>query len=75
MTDGKFPIPPKLLVLDLIGTLLLVVGIVEWLVEPGMLVPEAWHFPFYAQLMIAAGIALILPLVLYLFELISNQPR
>jgi multisubunit Na+/H+ antiporter MnhG subunit len=63
----------SLLMLDLFGSALIVLGFVEWFIESGMLVPESLHFPFYPQVLIAIGIALTLPLVSFLISRAKNS--
>ena len=68
-------LPVGVLILDLIGTLLVVLGVVEWFIKPGMVVPQAWQFPFYAQLSIALGVAAMLPMVFFIMQWVAQQGR
>ena len=54
----KAPLP--LLILDMIGSLLMLWGIVEhfgWL----HLMPEAWQFPYYTPVLLVSGLLPIMP--------------
>ena len=49
-----------LLVLDVLGSLLMLWGLIEhfgWLT----LMPAAWHFPFYPAVLLVTGLLLIMP--------------
>ncbi len=52
--------PWPLLVLDIIGSLMMLVGIIEhfaWF----PLLPEAWHFPYFQPVLLIGGLVLIMP--------------
>jgi hypothetical protein len=58
----KFPI--SLLVLDLIGTLLIVLGVIEW---KGVVhfIPAVYQFENYTFYLIISGCLLMYPLIVY----------
>ena len=65
----KAPLP--LLILDMIGSLLMLWGIVEhfgWL----HLMPEAWQFPYYTPVLLVSGLLLIMP---YQFKIVLEALR
>ena len=64
---GPLPIPLHLLVLDVIGALLLGLGLAEWFADTG-LVPAALRFEYYPQALVVAGALLMLPLLLHLLQ-------
>jgi len=68
MTDQdpneSLKLSPVLLVLDLVGALLIVTGVME-LFEPGSLVPEQWRFGGYPWAAIVIGALLMYPFVRY----------
>jgi hypothetical protein len=70
--NTPFPIPVNLMLLDLIGTLLLALGIIET-VAPGQAWPTAWVFSGLNLAFIVTGVLLMLPLVLHLITK-ARQP-
>ena len=58
----RLSIPPLLLVADLLGTVLLVLGALELTSEDGFL-PAAWRVPHLPWLLFLAGVALMAPFV------------
>jgi len=61
--SGNQPLqlPWRLLLLDLIGTLLIATGLYE-MFNPGTgLLPDAASFPYHEWALIAAGLAIMLP--------------
>jgi hypothetical protein len=54
----KAPLP--LLILDVIGSLLMLWGIIEHF-DIVHLMPEAWRFPFYTPVLLVSGLLLIMP--------------
>ena len=65
----KAPLP--LLILDMIGSLLMLWGIVEhfgWL----HLMPAAWQFPYYTPVLLVSGLLLIMP---YQFKIVLEALR
>lgn len=65
-------ISPVLLLLDVVGSALLGLGLVE-LISPGAIVPAALQFPFHALLMVVLGVALTLPFLFNLFGQIKRH--
>ncbi len=65
MEQTKLSIPAFLIALDGIGALLAALGFAEWKVHLGW-VPEAWRFPHYAEAMLATGVLLMAPMIVYL---------
>jgi hypothetical protein len=55
-------VPRRLIVLEVIGTALIIIGVLESL-GPQLLVPDFLRFAGYGFVLIATGIALITPLV------------
>ncbi|NNF17149.1 MAG: DUF1418 family protein [Gammaproteobacteria bacterium] len=54
--------PMRLLILDLLGFVLACIGVTEWLTQAGF-VPELLRFKYHDLLLIAAGVTLMLPLL------------
>jgi hypothetical protein len=68
-------LPWRLLLLDLIGTLLIAVGLYE-LFTPGTgLLPGALSFPCHEWALIAAGLAVMLPAVSGLLVFLARARR
>ena len=68
-------IPVPLLLLDLIGTILFAVGIID-LVNDSDLVPSSLQFNKYEIVMIITGILFILPFIKYIINYSSGKlPR
>jgi hypothetical protein len=68
-------LPWRLLLLDLIGTLLVATGLYD-LFSPGTdLLPEALAFPCHAWALIAAGLAVMFPAVSGLLAVLSRTRR
>ena len=67
-------ISPTLLLLDVIGSALLGLGLVE-LMSPGAIVPQSLHISFHAILIIVAGILLTLPFLFNLFAQIKQRQQ
>ena len=61
-SDQAKKLPVLLLLLDFVGALLVVTGVME-LFEPGMLVPETWRFGGYTWVAIVLGALLMAPFV------------
>jgi len=75
MNSAKhFRLPLGLLLLDGIGTALLVLGITEW-VDATSLIAESWQFENYQLTMIVFGGLLMLPLFLHIFAFIKENSR
>lgn len=63
-TESAPKSPLLLLLLDFVGALLIVTGVME-LFEPGSLVPEHWRISGYPWLAIAIGALLMVPFIRY----------
>jgi hypothetical protein len=63
----KRKLPIKLIVIDVIGTALLVVGYIEQN-HLAKIVPHSLKFPMYAETMTLAGVALSIPLLYHFFR-------
>jgi len=68
-------IPLSLIILDFIGTALLLLGLADWLADAG-LVPESLRFANYPIALVIIGGLLILPLLLHIikFAAANKQP-
>lgn len=64
-TEKPFSIPTRLIVLDVVGTLLFVIGLLELVVGIELL-PTSLRFEGYGFALIVAGVVLMLPLVAHL---------
>lgn len=72
---GKLRIPPQLLVLDVLGALLLGLGLAEWFAGT-RLVPEALRFENYYIAMVVCGALLMLPLIAFVLRsALGRAPR
>lgn len=60
-------LPPYLLLLDLIGILLIGLGLYE-LVSESSLIPEQYQFEQYPLMMIVVGVLLTLPMVVFVIR-------
>jgi hypothetical protein len=60
---GKPVIPPRLIVLDLLGTLVIAAGLYELFSEDSRMFPEVLQFPGYAVVLVVIGMAIMLPAV------------
>lgn len=60
---GKPVIPLRLIVLDLLGTLVIAAGLYELFTEDSRMFPEALQFPGYAVVLVVIGMAIMLPAV------------
>jgi len=68
-------LPWRLLLLDLIGTLLIAMGLYE-LFNPGAgLLPDSMSFPYHEWALIAAGLAIMLPAVSGLLAFLARTRR
>ena len=69
---GRVVISFPLLLLDVAGSFLLALGLLEFAGRPGLVVSEAWQFPYYAITMMVLGALLTLP---FLFDLFRQVAR
>jgi len=67
-----FKLPISLLVLDLIGSLLIVIGIIEWK-DIAHFVPVEYQFDNYYFYLIIAGCLLMYPLIIYVIKFAMNK--
>jgi hypothetical protein len=68
-------LPWRLLLLDLLGTLLIAMGLYE-LFTPGTgLLPESLSFPYHEWALIAAGLAIMLPAASGLLAFLARARR
>ena len=71
----KLPLPLSLVLLDAVGTVLLGLGLAEWLAGTGLM-PEALRFDNYAIVMVVTGLLLILPLLAFILrKALGRSPR
>lgn len=68
----KISIPMKLLVLDIIGAILVGLGLAEWFAATN-LVPEVLRFERYYIAMVAGGGLLMLPLLFHVLRAASEN--
>lgn len=71
-TSKKIKPPLNLIILDGIGSILLGLGLAEWIAETN-LVPTALQFENYPIFMIVIGILLILPFTLFFIRSVRNK--
>ncbi len=68
-------LPLRLITLDLLGTLLLVFGLLELFNRDSSLFPPALHFPYYEWALILTGLLIMLPAVVGLVRhIMENRP-
>ena len=60
---GRTRAPVRLIVLDLLGSILLAIGVYELLAEGGYLMPGALRFAGYEWVLILTGLVITLPAV------------
>jgi hypothetical protein len=60
---GKLDLPLRLIVLDLLGTLVVAAGLYELFSNESRVFPASMQFPGYAVLLIVIGLAIMLPAV------------
>lgn len=68
LTRSSAPIPRHLLVLECIGTCLIIIGVIESF-GPQLLMPGPLRFDGYGFVLVALGITLVLPLLGHLLRL------
>ncbi|MDH3527837.1 MAG: DUF1418 family protein [Gammaproteobacteria bacterium] len=61
--DRPINLPLRLITLDLLGTLLLVSGLLELFNKDSGLIPVSLHFPYYEWALIFIGLLIMLPAV------------
>jgi len=68
-------LPWRLLLLDLIGTLLVAIGLYELFTLDTVLLPDLLAFPYHEWALIAAGLAIMLPAVGGLLAFLARARR
>lgn len=72
--EKKFPIPPKLLLLDLIGVLMAGLGLAKIFANVDA-VPEQFRFDNYGLVLAVVGFALMVPLIRHIVSTtIARKP-
>jgi hypothetical protein len=74
-TNQPLQLPWRLLLLDLVGTLLFAMGLYELFTPGTALMPAALSFPFHEWVLIAAGLASMLPAVSGLLAVMARARR
>jgi hypothetical protein len=73
--DRPISLPLRLITLDLLGTLLLVFGLLELFNKDSSLFPASLRFPYYEWLLIVIGLLIMLPAAYALVRhLMDNRP-
>ena len=67
-------LPPFLLFLDVLGTGLLMLGILEGFTAMS-LAPDSLKFEFYPYVLIGLGVALMAPLLLHIIRHVTGDPN
>ncbi len=70
--QSSLKLPIKLLILDGIGSLLIVLGVLA-LVADVHLLPTAWRVARYDIVLIILGAALMLPMLLWIIEQVKRR--
>lgn len=74
-TTGKMPIPIPLMIIDMVGTVLLGIGLIEWL-DIYSIVPESMRFENYeVLLMVVGGLLAFVPMTVYLVRQSTEGKR
>ncbi len=73
-TDKPLSIPARLIVLDVIGTLFVVIGLLE-LTAGIELLPAPLRFDGYGFALVVAGIVLMLPLIAHVISRVVKGTR
>jgi len=68
-------LPWRLLLLDLIGTLLIAIGLYELFTPDTELLPDLLAFPYHEWALIAAGLAIMLPAASGLLAFLARARR
>ncbi|MDH3899783.1 MAG: tetraspanin family protein [Gammaproteobacteria bacterium] len=72
---GKPVLPLRLIVLDLLGTLVIAAGLYELFTVDSRMFPASMQFPGYALLLIVIGLAIMLPAVFGIVQhFLDNRP-
>ncbi|HEY8353864.1 MAG TPA: DUF1418 family protein [Methylophilaceae bacterium] len=70
--EPTFDLPKNLILLDVVGSVLLALGLAEHFTGDSLL-PTAIDFEHRAYVLIAAGIALMLPLLLFVLNWVRSR--
>lgn len=73
VTENKFSLIVKLFLLDAAGLTSLGFGIAKLQVNVDFL-PEALRFPFYGWAFVVAGLLMMLPTAVHLFQFLREKP-
>ena len=73
-TAKRFAIPAKLIVLDVIGALLLTIGLLKVIVDMDLL-PQPLLFEGYGFAYIVAGVMLMIPLIVHVVVQAIRQQK
>lgn len=74
ISEKPFSIPTRLIVLDIVGTLLAAIGLLE--LTAGLeLLPIALRFDGYGFALVVAGVILMLPLMANLVAQVINRTK
>ena len=68
-------LPWRLLLLDLIGSLLIATGLYERFIPGSGLLPQALAFPYHEWVLIITGLAIMLPAVAGLLAFLARTRR
>ncbi|KRT54170.1 DUF1418 family protein [endosymbiont of Ridgeia piscesae] len=63
--ERQIKLPPQLLLLDMLGAILMGVGLADWLANTS-LVPESMRFENYDIVMVVVGGLMMLPPLIYI---------
>ncbi len=69
---NKFKIPIHMIILDLLGATLAVLGLVEWFTDLGF-IPEQFKFDYYDIALVICGILLMIPMHLHIFRFVITK--
>jgi hypothetical protein len=65
-------LPPKLIILDAIGTVLLGLGLAKQLADVDFL-PSQYQFEGYSVVLVGVGLAFMLPIIIHLVRRIKKR--
>jgi hypothetical protein len=75
IANQPLQLPWRLLLLDLIGTLLIAMGLYELFIPGTGLLPDSLSFPYHEWALIAAGLAIVLPAISGLLAFLARARR
>ena len=73
-TEKPFSIPARLIILDVIGMLLLTIGLIEGVAKIDVL-PDDMRFQGYETAFIVAGFLLMAPLLVHVVAMVIRRAR